>query len=834
MEANALEGADVIYLQAEQYDLTIGAINENDAFGGDLDILDSVSIIGKGETATSITGSNQFRIFSILRKNSLPPEVSISDMTLTQGITNQTGAVIFNNSILSLNNVTLEYAGSDPSFTTNIPAITNLNSILEISNSTIRNNDHGIFSENARVIIENSLFENNKHIVKVAEVHGAAIYAVNNLLSITSTVFNNNHSLNNGGALSLSNSITSINDSTFQDNVADGDGGAIYNAEGDLFINKSKYFNNSTHDDSSIGGAIAIHGYAEEKKSNIIIDESIIVGNNSYRGGGIGSILDSNTLETILIRNSQISGNTATFGAGLYLSGIQKTDVNNTTISGNIASNSGGGIYFGNFTVSELNLTNMTIAYNKAISGANTYNGNGKINIVNSIISNPLVGENCYGNINTLGSNISSDNSCSFDTSLYDMLMTDPLLFPLADNGGSTKTHALDQNSKAIDQGDNSFCSESFALDQRYYYRTDGFCDIGAFENNSALAIRGTLSFTADISIVSETESFVTINISREDGADTAISAFVFDSNLGTATANQDYRLLNEHLIWADGDIEDKEIKIPINDNSLKSGNKTITLQLFSPDNGVKLAEKNNHTVEIIDDESLPGVVEFSKVSYIINESNSYAQLVLIRKNGSTGEITVSVTTSNGTAISGQDYMGGTLDRTFADGEAMKQVNILVENGQDNYYEENKEFYISISAVDEKIIGDIALATIVIIDDEEKPENPGNFSFELSEYQINENTTTLNVQIIRDNGTDGNMVLYLVATDDTAKFGADVLAIANHKVSRLRFLIPAGQESLTLPLTINNDILKEGNESMTLTLLNPQGGAGLGDIYLQQ
>jgi len=73
MEANALEGADVIYLQAEQYDLTIGAINENDAFGGDLDILDSVSIIGKGETATTITGSNQFRIFSILRKNSLPP-----------------------------------------------------------------------------------------------------------------------------------------------------------------------------------------------------------------------------------------------------------------------------------------------------------------------------------------------------------------------------------------------------------------------------------------------------------------------------------------------------------------------------------------------------------------------------------------------------------------------------------------------------------------------------------------------------------------------------------------------------------------------------------------
>jgi len=865
MEANALEGADVIYLQAEQYNLTIGEINENKAFGGDLDIVESVSIIGKGNTTTTVSGNSQFRIFSILRKNNSFPEVSISDIKMTQGIPDQIGAVIVNNSILSLNNVIVEHAGSDPSLTMNTPAIYSLNSMLEISNSTIQNNDQGIFSENSRVIIENSLFKNNKHLVKTATEQGAAIYADNNFLFITSTVFSNNSSLSSGGAIYakqsevtlnkndfnsnkasepnsstytyggaivLARSVTSIEGSTFQDNIAYGAGGAIYNFEGDLFINKSKYINNSAvHDSPSIGGAIAIQGFAEEKKSNIVINESIIAGNNSsFGGGGIGSISNSNTLEEIQIQNSQISGNTATLGAGFYLGGVQKTDINNTTISGNTASDSGGGIYFGDFSVSELNLTNITVAYNEALEGANTYNKSGKINIVNSIMSNALVGDNCSGSLNTLGSNISSDSSCSFDTSLDDMLMTNPLLFPLADNGGSTKTHALPQNSKAINNGDNSFCNEFFAVDQRYYYRADGLCDIGAFEQNSALANRGTLSFITELSEVNETEQLVTVTVSRKDGSDTAISAFIFDSNKGTAAANQDYYFINESLFWTDGDTEDKEMTFPINNDTLKSENKTVILQLYSPSNGVALSPYTSHKIEILDDESLPGVIEFSKSSYVVGEDNKYAQLELVRKNGSSGEITVHIETNNGTAISGQDYMGGTLEHTFLDGEMTKQVNVIIDNGWDNYYEDNKEFYISISAANEQIIGDTSTATIVIIDDEEKPENPGRFSFELNEYKVNENITTLNIQITRDNGTDGDMVLYLIASNDTAEFGSDVLAIANQDTSRLRLLMPAGKESFTLPLSINNDILEEGNESMTLTLLNPQGGAELGEI----
>jgi hypothetical protein len=118
---------------------------------------------------------------------------------------------------------------------------------------------------------------------------------------------------------------------------------------------------------------------------------------------------------------------------------------------------------------SALTLTNCTIAgTGSGISGGAT--------LVNTILATS--GTNCVGGVTDLGHNLSSDGSCAFanPTSLND---TDPMLGPLADNGGGTLTMALLPGSPAIDAGDPLSAPPT---DQRGLGRFGAAPDIGAFE----------------------------------------------------------------------------------------------------------------------------------------------------------------------------------------------------------------------------------------------------------------------------------------------------------------------------------------------------------------
>jgi hypothetical protein len=113
----------------------------------------------------------------------------------------------------------------------------------------------------------------------------------------------------------------------------------------------------------------------------------------------------------------------------------------------------------------------------------------------NTIIANNLVNgavvENCSMNadgIQSLGHNLTDTSGvdCGLVDSTDLRLVTQPLLGPLANNGGPSLTHALLPGSPAIDAGDLEAC---LAVDQRRFVRpgdgdgdTIAECDIGSFE----------------------------------------------------------------------------------------------------------------------------------------------------------------------------------------------------------------------------------------------------------------------------------------------------------------------------------------------------------------
>jgi hypothetical protein len=157
------------------------------------------------------------------------------------------------------------------------------------------------------------------------------------------------------------------------------------------------------------------------------------------------------------------------------------------TISGNNAL-IGGGLFNGGNS----QLISVTVAYNEGIGIYNEIEG--ILSLKNSIVINNTpspfeFGADCYGTFDWVCYSLIGDTTDCYLTGFQkaNILGQDPLLGPLADNGGPTKTHALLPGSPAIDAGNRS----GLSVDQRGYKRpinvigipnvSDG-ADIGAYE----------------------------------------------------------------------------------------------------------------------------------------------------------------------------------------------------------------------------------------------------------------------------------------------------------------------------------------------------------------
>ena len=153
----------------------------------------------------------------------------------------------------------------------------------------------------------------------------------------------------------------------------------------------------------------------------------------------------------------------------------------NSTVSGNSAGTSGGGIFTSN---TSLRVADSTITGNSAPSGGGIYNV-GSVEVSNIILNAGASGENIFndgGTFTSFGYNLSSDDGGGYLKGPGDQIDTDPLLGPLQDNGGPTFTHALLPGSPAIDAGDPNFHPPPFN-DQRGCPRViNGRIDIGSFE----------------------------------------------------------------------------------------------------------------------------------------------------------------------------------------------------------------------------------------------------------------------------------------------------------------------------------------------------------------
>ncbi|MBW1785920.1 MAG: hypothetical protein JRK53_04770 [Deltaproteobacteria bacterium] len=333
--------------------------------------------------------------------------------------------------------------------------IFNFNGVtVTLSNLTMQNGDEGTGGA-----------------IRLDASEGAATLTINNC------TFSGNSATNRGGAIGVTSdshdAMLTINNCTFDDNHASSDGGAIATqpASDDsatVVINNSTFSGNRAEDD---GGAIYNRAGASDSEITVSIQNSTLSGNEAGSdGGAIYGAASSDGDTRITVNNSTISGNDAgNRGGAIYAfesDGDTQITVNNSTISGNSAGSDGGGLFISDVDDAEIILRNTILAGNSASSNSPECNqfDSEDYNLIQDPTDCQITGDT--------GNNITDQ---------------DPLLGPLADNGGPTQTHALLNGSPAIDSAD-SLDTEGVVVnyDQRGTPRPQkAGWDIGAYEDDT-------------------------------------------------------------------------------------------------------------------------------------------------------------------------------------------------------------------------------------------------------------------------------------------------------------------------------------------------------------
>ncbi len=460
LNANAAAGPDDVVFGP-------GVLGTITLITGEIAISDPLVVHGPGIAVLTVSGNDLTRVFYVEKPSvATPIDVTLSGLTLThgRGILDHSslgwvgGAVFANGENLSIldsviSNSTAGLPQDPPAFTCggNVALL----NPAEVSGVTLR--------------IVNSLLTGGTT-QGVSGDLGGNLWVVSAKLVLDRSTLSGGSAESGGGLFGGSLAAGSIIVlSTISGNQAESRGGGIasgfFGTVGELTIQSSTISGNTMLSGGSGGGIAAFQSHVQ------ILDSTISGNQGGDTGGGVGSESSSLTFT-----NSTISNNQARLGGGIYFEGADPGSLilRLTTVSNNIASVRGGSLLAANPDATVVQLDHSILAHGapQDLDGpGGPFPGSLTANY--SLIEAP-------GTVLVVGA--------------HNLIGTDPLLGPLASNGGPTLTHKLLPGSPALDAGDPAIPSPP-ATDQRGFARIVGpAIDLGAVEEGAALVEVPTLS----------------------------------------------------------------------------------------------------------------------------------------------------------------------------------------------------------------------------------------------------------------------------------------------------------------------------------------------------
>jgi len=313
------------------------------------------------------------------------------------------------------------------------------------------------------------------------------------------------------------------------------------------------------------------------------------------------------------------------------------------------------------------------------------------------------------------------------------------------------------------------------------------------------------------------------INVLRQ-GAVYGTSTVLFNTTTtGTAAAGTDYTPVSNLLTFNPG-VSNLTVTVPINNNGIPELNQTVGLQLTDITGSVPY-DPTNAVLTIINTVNAPGQFEFSSTNYNVTEVGgggyTTALITVIRTNGSSGIVSVTYNTFDGTALSGSKYIATNGNLTFGDGQTSQSFAVPIVN---TATAEGTEYF-SVALSNPTGNAGLAIptnATVSIYN-----TNTG-IAFLSSTNSFTEPSNsvpgTVNLTVLRLNNTNGVTTVYYSTTNGSAVAGTNFVGVTN---AVLTFAPGISQTNITLTTLHDPQAGRSLDLDFTVGLSNPSAGAQL-------
>jgi hypothetical protein len=667
--------------------------------------------------------------------------------------------------------------------------------------------------------IESVVFANNVCDAAGNDVGGGALYAQGGIVTIRNSQFVGNRG-GNGGAIGNLQARFTIEDTLFSGNTTNahvgdgGNGGAIYidgSGGGALVVRRSRFENNVA---TWIGGAF--HTYLYANGTGMTIEDSTFQGNRTERNGGAiyhqngtltiaRSTFASNTTRgqggalwlleasTTSISNSTFSGNSATgippnngssgLGGAILINAASGVTISHTTIANNHADWVGGGITGGMSNGSSTTLRGTIVANNTAANGGNPWN----------------IAHNCSSQLQDGGGNLQfpthanpgdpNDPNCTAVIAIGD-----PMLGPLASNGGYTQTRALPPGSPARNRVTTG-CPPPTS-DQRGLARPQGAaCDAGAYEAAPVVSV-------ANLSPVEGNAPTPAIpwaiTLSEANSQTVTVG---YQTVNGTAVAGADYTALAGVVTFPPGATQ-TSVGLLVTADLMDEDDETFSLALSNPANASVGA---GGLVTILDDDPAPNLSAADCLAAEGTGVGGSCTLGATLSAVSGKQVTVAYATMDGTAMAPADYASASGVLTFPPGTGTVSVPVaLVGDAQD---ESDETFVVNLSAAQNATLVD-AQGHVTIDDD----DGPALAVSSPSVLEGNAGTTQAGFTLSLSGPSVQPVTVSFLTVDGTASVGQD------YQLTSGTVTFPSGTTGQSVNVPVLGDVLDEPNETFYLAL----------------